>query len=81
MSLDKRIKEIAEGRVDALVDQASRILAKAVGDSPMSVPDVARLISEHKTKTTRDRCVKAVADQISKEMLSSMANSGSEDES
>lgn len=77
MSLDKQIKEVATGQVDALVADAAKALAKVVKDAEISVPDLARLVSEHKTKSTHDKCVKAVAEKISKDMLATM--SGSDD--
>lgn len=78
MNLDKQIKEMAKNQVDTIIDAGARALAQSVGSAPLSVPDVARLVSEHKTKSTYDKCVKIVADSISVEMLKTVGTSGSD---
>lgn len=80
MSLDKQIKDMAAKKVDALIDEASRAVANVIHTTPLLVPDVARLVSEHKTKTTYDKCVKAFADHISEDMLASLGKETDEDE-
>ena len=74
MSLDKQIKEMAEKRVDEIVVAAARAVANVIGDSPVGVRQIARLVSEHKTQTTKTACVKAFSDQISADMLKSMSS-------
>lgn len=72
MSLDKQIKEMAEAQLTALVTETARAVTKVIKDSEVSTPDMARLVSEHKTKSTFDKCVKQLAAKISKDMMASL---------
>lgn len=69
--LDAKIKEIANNRLTSIVNDAS----KALDDlelGPLSVQDVARLISDHKTKATRAKCAKLLIEDITKEMVDNL---------
>lgn len=72
-SLDKRIKEMAEGELLELLKSGQSALEKVCKGSSVGVGDLGRLLSMHKTKSTNDRCVKLIAAKISKDMLASLA--------
>ena len=57
----------------ALVTETAKAVTKVIKSSEVSTPDMARLVSEHKTKSTFDKCVKQLAAKISKDMLASLA--------
>jgi len=77
MSLDARIKEMANTQVDMIVEEAYKAVEKVVSGTACKTHDIARLVSGHKTKSTRDAAVKAVAEQLGEAMLKSMIEENS----
>lgn len=71
MSLDKRIKGMAEARVTRLIEDAGRALEPICKNYGLHMNDVARLMSQHKTKTTHAAIVKQFSDAIAQRMLES----------
>jgi hypothetical protein len=74
MSLDKQIKALAETELVNLMDAGSKALNKVCQGSPIGVGQLARLVSDHKPKSTRDACVKILSEKIGKNALASLGN-------
>lgn len=72
MSLDKQIKEMAAKQLDELQEAAERAILNVCTPTPLNMPELARLVSGHKTQTTRDACIKKLSDKISADMLASI---------
>lgn len=69
--LDAKIKEITQNRLARIVNDAS----KALDDlelGPLSAQDVARLVSDHKTQTTRAKCMKLLIEDLTNELVDSL---------
>lgn len=69
MSLDKQIKKMAEGDLAEICREARKDIEQRVQGLPVSVAEVARLVSGHKTKTTENAVVKKLADKRAQQML------------
>jgi len=80
MSLDKRLREIAESRIVAAEDLAVIALNVVSRESGITVTELSRIVSGHKTKSVRDSVRRRIAKDLSDEMVASLEEGESDEE-
>ena len=76
MSLDAKIKEMAQEKFQRMLEEAQLAVESVAGNYSLYAADVARLISMHKSKTTEQRVIKMLSDRIAQQMLASLEQTG-----
>lgn len=72
MSLDAKIKEMAQEKLKFVLEQGNAVLESLAKEYGLETKDVARLLSGHKTKTTEAKVVKDLSDIIATRMMNSL---------
>jgi len=72
MSLDKRLREIAEARINAAQDLAVAALKVVSRESGITVTALARIVSGHKTKSVRADACRLIMKDLADAMVASL---------
>lgn len=65
MSLDTRIRDLAEKKLLLVLEQGQVVLDSLANEYGLETKDIARLLSMHKTKTTHTKVIKQLSSIVS----------------
>ena len=69
MGLRAKLKERAEKRLVVVVDESAEAIAKILEDTGISVFEVAKILSSHRSETIRGKLIRRMATRFEDEMI------------